>query len=164
MGCLQFGYAMNSQSMGSIVPGTKLNEYKELNRMWFSDDAPRNTESQAISFAIKYIKAVYPSVKWVQSFADERCGKLGVVYQASNFSYYGSHKSIFWEINGEIYHNSIVTNNARNKKNELEAINWQEKAIKLELNQYRYIYFIDQRCKKNCLLKEFPYPKLKNDP
>ena len=29
LGCLQFGYAMNPQSMGSVVAGTKLNEYKE---------------------------------------------------------------------------------------------------------------------------------------
>ena len=35
LGCLQFGYAMNPQSGGSLVTGTELNQYKELNRMWF---------------------------------------------------------------------------------------------------------------------------------
>ena len=53
--------------------------------MWLSDDAPRNSESRAISYAVKYIRKACPSVVWIQSFADERCGGLGVVYQAANF-------------------------------------------------------------------------------
>ena len=159
LGVLQFGYAMNPRSCGSIVKGTELNGYKELNRMWFDDKAKRNTASQAISYSIKYIKRKYPHVKWIQSFADERCGKLGIVYQAENFVFYGSHKNIMGEIDGEVYHNSIVTNNKRGKKRQLEAKNWKERAVKLELSQYRYIYFIDQRSKKKCLLKEQVPPK-----
>lgn len=159
MGVLQFGYAMNPQSMASVVSGTKLNEYKELNRMWLDDRAGRNSESRAISYSIKYIKANYPNVKWIQSFADERCGGLGIVYQASNFSYYGMHKSVFWEFEDEVFHNSLITNNNRAKKRELEARGFKEKAIKQELRQFRYIYFIDKRWKKKCLLKEEPYLK-----
>lgn len=163
VGCLQFGYAMNPQSMDKIVKNTKLNEYKELNRMWFEDFAPRNTESKAISYSIKYIHGKFPKVKWIQSFADERCGRFGVVYQAANFDYYGEHTSIFWEIGNEIYHNSIVTNNNRNKKAYLEANNWKSNAKKIEVRQFRYIYFLDHREKKNCLLKQSEYPKHNTD-
>jgi hypothetical protein len=159
LGCLQFGYAMNPQSMGSVVAGTKLNEYKELNRMWFDDKAKRNTESQAISYSIKYIRSKFKTVKWIQSFADERCGGLGIVYQAANFRYYGEHTNIFWEFENEVFHNSVVTNNNRGKKAELEAKNWRETAKKIELRQFRYIYFINQKSIKDCLLKEKPYPK-----
>lgn len=159
LGCLQFGYAMNPQSMSSVVAGTKLNEYKELNRMWFDDKAERNTESRAISYSIKYIRSKFKTVKWIQSFADERCGGLGIVYQAANFRFYGEHRNIFWEFENEIFHNSIVTNNARGKKAQLEAKNWRETAVKFELRQFRYIYFINQKSIKDCLLKEKPYPK-----
>lgn len=159
IGVLQYGYAMNPRSMSSIVKGTKLNEYKELNRLWIEDNTIKYAESQSISYSIKYIKKKFPNVKWIQSFADERCGKLGIVYQACSFNFYGSHKSIFWEFNGEVYHNSIITNTNRNKKKELENQNFKNNAKKLELNQYRYIKFIDQREKKNCLLKECTYPK-----
>ena len=55
-GVLQYGYAMNPQSMSSVVAGTKLNEYKELNRMWIDDNCKKYAESQAISYSIKYIK------------------------------------------------------------------------------------------------------------
>lgn len=163
LGVLQYGYAMNPQSMGSVVSGTKLNEYKELNRMWFDDKAERNTESKAISYSIRYIRSKFKTVKWIQSFADERCGGLGIVYQAANFKFYGEHMNIMWEFENEIFHNSIVTNNNRGKKAELEAKNWKEKAKKIELRQFRYIYYIDQKSIKNCLLKEKPYPKHYNE-
>jgi len=158
-GVLQYGYAMNPQSMSSVVSGTQLSQYKELNRMWIDDNCKKYAESQAISCSIKYIKKKYKSVKWVQTFADERCGGLGIVYQACSFDYYGEHVSTFWEFEGEIYHNSIITNNGRNKKRELERSGFKEKAIKKTLRQFRYIKFIDKRVKKNCLLKEQPYPK-----
>jgi hypothetical protein len=164
LGCLQFGYAMNPQSMSSVVANTQLNEYKELNRMWFDDKAERNTESKAISYAIRYIRSKFKVVKWIQSFADERCGGLGIVYQAANFKFYGEHISIFWEFENEIYHNSRITNGKRNKKSELEKSGFYETAIKTELRQFRYIYFINQKSIKDCLLKEKPYPKHYNKP
>lgn len=163
LGVLQYGYAMNPQSMASVVSGTKLNEYKELNRMWFDDKAERNTESKAISYSIRYIRSKFKTVKWIQSFADERCGGLGIVYQAANFKFYGEHTNVMWEFENEIFHNSIVTDSRRSKKAELEAKNWKEKAKKLELRQFRYIYYIDQKSIKNCLLKEKPYPKHYNE-
>ncbi len=159
MGCLQYGYAMNPRSSSSVVEGTELDQYKELNRMWIDDGAGLYPESRAISASIKYIKGKFPRVRWIQSFADERCGGFGIVYQAASFSYYGEHKSTFWTFEGEIYHNSVITNNNRNKKAELEARGFYDGAVKEELRQFRYIKFLDKRWKKKCLLKEQPYPK-----
>lgn len=162
LGVIQYGYAMNALSMDKVVKNTKIDEYLELNRMWLDDKAPRNSESQAISYSIKYIKKKYSKIKWIQSFADERCGKFGIMYQAANFKYYGSHESLFWEIDGEIFHNSRLTNGKRNKKYELESKHDLSQAKKDIYRQFRYIYFIDKRCKKDCLLKELPYEKYYN--
>lgn len=72
-GVIQLGYAMNPRSMTSICTDTAIDEYKELNRMWFDDIAPRNTESKALSYTIKYLRKKYNNkIKWIQSFADER--------------------------------------------------------------------------------------------
>lgn len=35
----------------------------------------------------------------------------------------------------------------------------KERATSEKLRQFRYIYWIDHRWKKKCLLKEMPYPK-----
>jgi hypothetical protein len=164
LGVLQYGYAMNPASCGSVVEGTQMDEYLELNRMWLDDKAERNSETKAISYSLRYIRSKFPRIKWIQSFADERCGCFGIVYQAASFSYYGEHTSSFWSLDGETFHNSIMTsekagprgykllNNPKNK----------DRVEKHTLRQFRYIKFIDKRWKKKCLLKEQPYPKYYN--
>jgi hypothetical protein len=162
VGVLQFGYALNPASGGSIVPGTKNDEYLELNRMWLDDSAPRNSESRAISYSIKYIKRKYPKVGWIQSFADERCGGFGIVYQACSFSYYGEHKNIFWELDGTIYHNieMTVTKDANRYSDTSEYLQSNKHSAKrLNLRQFRYLKFINPKLKHTCTLTEQPYPK-----
>lgn len=159
LGILQYGYAMNPASGGSVVEGTQLNNYLELNRMWLDDKAERNSESKALSYSIRYIKGKYRTIKWIQSFADERCNCYGVVYQACSFNYYGEHDSVFWTLNGEVFHNSLMTRNPNLSKAAATIQKGKEEATKESLRQFRYIYFIDQRWKKKCLLKEKPYPK-----
>lgn len=160
VGVLQFGYAMNPASCGSVVEGTKLDEYLELNRMWLDDKAPRNSESMAISYAIRYIRSKFKKIKWIQSFADERCGGFGIVYQSANFEYYGEHTAVFWEWNGEYYHNILMTAKHGKQGNighRLQA--HKDEAKPILLRQFRYIYWIDRKWKKKILLEQKPYPK-----
>ena len=165
-GVLQYGYAMNPASCGSVVKGTKKDEYLELNRMWIDDDCKKYAESQAISYSIKYIKKKLKKIKWVQSFADERCGGFGIVYQACSFDYFGEHKSDFWELDGEVYHNiqmTVAKDSKRYKGGAKYLQENKERAVKMNLRQFRYIKFIDKREKKNCLLEQKPYLKHYNN-
>jgi len=165
-GVLQYGYAMNPASCGSVVKGTNKNEYLELNRMWIDDDCKQYAESQAISYSIKYIKKKLKKIKWIQSFADERCGGFGIVYQACSFDYFGEHKSDFWELDGEVYHNiqmTVAKDSKRYKGGAKYLQENKERAVKMNLRQFRYIKFIDKREKKNCLLKQKPYLKHYNN-
>lgn len=158
-GVLQYGYAMNPASCGSVVEGTKQKEYLELNRMWIADNVGEYPESRSISYSLKYIRRKYPKIKWIQSFADERCGGFGIVYQACSFGYYGEHKSVFWELDNQVYHNSLMTRNPKLTKSAQMLQENKDKAKSFSLRQFRYIKFLDQREKKKCLLKEQPYPK-----
>jgi len=162
VGVLQFGYAMNPASAGSVVADTEIDEYLELNRMWLDDKAPKNSESKAISYAIKVIKRAYPKIKWIQSFADERCGKFGIVYQASNFKYYGEHESDFWEYKGIVYHNIQMTVSPGTRRYSREVAELQQnkdKAKRLHLRQFRYIFFIDKKSESKARLQQKPYEK-----
>lgn len=160
-GVLQYGYAMNPSSASKIVEGTANDQYLELNRMWLSDRMPRNSESKAIAYSVKYIRARYPRVKWLQSFADERCGGLGVVYQACSFGYYGCHETEFWELDGTVYHRIAMTSPKRAatgvKGVVLQA--GRDRARRFTLRQFRYLRFLDQSWKARCTLPELPYPK-----
>jgi hypothetical protein len=160
-GVLQYGYAMNPASCGSVVEGTEMDQYLELNRMWIADDAGEYPESRAISISTKFIKRKFPKIKWVQSFADERCGGFGIVYQACSFTYYGEHISSFWELDGETFHNSIKTSEKAGPRG-FKLLNDPANADRVEkhsLRQFRYIKFIDSKWKKRCRLKEKPFPK-----
>ena len=159
VGVLQYGYAMNPASQSSVVDDTKIDEYLELNRMWLDDIAPRNSESMAISYSIKYIRNRHKKIKWVQSFADERCGKFGIVYQAANFLYYGEHTATFWTLDGVIYHNSLMTRDRKLSKSAAIIQDGKERATCETLRQFRYIYFIDKKSRKNALLKQKEYEK-----
>ena len=159
LGVLQYGYAMNPASGKSVVKGTELDNYLELNRMWLDDKAERNSESMAIAYSLRYIRGKFPKIKWIQSFADERCGGFGIVYQACNFDFYGEHKSTFWELDNVVYHNSMMTSRkAGGKKYDLLQAN-KDRCTSHELRQFRYLFFIDKRWKKNCALKQKPFLK-----
>ena len=164
-GVLQYGYAMNPASCGSVIEGTEKNQYLELNRMWLEDNIGEYPESRSIGYSIKFIKRKYKTIKWIQSFADERCGGFGIVYQACSFDYYGEHTSTFRELENTTYHNTSMTvsKESQRYKNNVGGCQYlqinKDKAIKHDLRQFRYIKFLDQREKKKALLKEEPYPK-----
>ena len=163
MGVLQYGYAMNPASQDSVVADTKIDEYLELNRMWLDDKMPKNSESRAISYSIKYIKRKFNNkIKWIQSFADERCGRNGVVYQACSFVYYGEHTSDFWELDGEVYHKILMTvlPSAKQYSDKAEYLQKnKDRATRMALRQFRYIFFIDKKYRAKARHKERPYPK-----
>jgi len=159
VGVLQFGYAMNPASQNSICENTKIDEYLELNRMWLSDSMPKNSESRAISHATKFIRRKYPQIKWIMSFADERCGLFGCVYQACNFKYFGEHTSVFWELDGAVYHNSLMTRNPNLSKSAAHLQKNKDRAVSSNYRQFRYIYFMKPRFEKLCKLSSFSFPK-----
>ena len=84
-GVMQFGPSMDKSKIIGLVEGTGWYNFLERNRMAFDDVLPRNSESRAISLAIKLIKRNAPQIKWIISFADGcSCGD-GTIYRASNF-------------------------------------------------------------------------------
>jgi hypothetical protein len=160
LGVLQYGYAMNPASADSVVAGTAMNEYLELNRMWLDDRAARNSESRALAHSIRLIRRVRPAVKWIQSFADERCGLFGTVYQAAGFTFHGEHRGIFWELDGEFYHNSLVTNGRTAHMPRSAHIRANlDRATRHTLRQFRYLRFLQQRFAKACRHPVRPFPK-----
>ena len=162
VGVLQWGQAMNPASGASIVPGLTADRWRELNRMWIDDVAPRNTESRAISYSVKLLRRRVPALAMLQSFADERCGGLGVVYQACSFGYYGEHTSTFWELDGEVYHNIAMTVNDPARAGRIRAAHLQanrERAVRMDLRQFRYLRFLSAPAERVCTLTRQPYPK-----
>jgi len=161
VGVLQFGHPMNPASGPSVVRDAKPGSYLELNRMHLQDVAPKNSESQAIAACIKVLRALNRRLEWVQSFADERCGRNGIVYQAANFLFCGSHTSTFWELDGEVFHNIEMTaNESKARRPAARALQERKaEAKRFELRQFRYILPLHRSVRGRLLLNVSAYPK-----
>jgi hypothetical protein len=165
LGAMQFGPAMNPRSGHKIVEGSTPKTWLELNRLWLEDDKPANTASRAISCALQIIKATRPQIEWVQSFADERCGRLGAVYQACSFDYLGFHRSKFFKIDDTWIHKSMLQRPLVDKRGWKQGplVHWAQanadRAVPYEFNQYRYVKFLRSSARKRLLKPILPYPK-----
>lgn len=162
VGFLQFGYAMNPSSGGGILPGLAKGEWCELNRMHLSDEAPRYTESRAISACIKILRHNNRRLRLIQSFADERCGGFGVVYQACSFLYLGEHTSTFWELDGTWFHNIAATVRGDELNRRKSAALLQAniaRATRHEIRQFRYVKVFRPSDAKALAPRVKPYPK-----
>ena len=159
IGALQYGFAMNPASADSVVKGTKADEYLELNRMWLADVAPRNSESRALAYSIRLIKRLKPAVKWIQSFADERCGLFGTVYQAAGFTFHGEHVGIFWELDGQFYHDLQTHAFRADTPAGRRLRENKDRLIRHELRQFRYLRFLQRRFARYCRYPAKPIPK-----
>lgn len=97
-GAMQFGPSLDKRKVLGLVKGTPWNGCIELNRLALSDRLPRNSESRAISVAMRMIRKYAPHVQWVISFADgAQCGD-GAIYRASGFVLTGIKKNTqIWE-------------------------------------------------------------------
>lgn len=92
-GCLQFGPSIDKSKSVGLVTNTRWNGFIELHRLAFSDVLPKNSESRAISVAMKMIKKNAPHIEWVLSYADAtQCGD-GTIYRASGFDLIGIKKN-----------------------------------------------------------------------
>lgn len=168
LGALQYGPPMNSGSVGHIVRDSTYRNMVELNRMWLRDEKPANTATRAISFSIRVIRSMRPQVDWVMSFADERCGKLGAVYQAASFLYCGEHDSTFYELDGEWFHKSAIGRGNDNRGNtpgqKIKRFNANiDRAVPHTFRQFRYIRPLTASARKRLLLPVLPYPKPAED-
>lgn len=113
--------------------------------------------------SLKYIRRACPSVAWVQSYADERCQGLGVVYQACSFLYLGFHESPFFELDGEIYHKLLVTAHLKSGKRGAYLRANLDRAKLHKLRQFRYVRFLKTDWIKRLRMPILPYPKRQPD-
>lgn len=84
-------------------------EYYELNRFCMADEEEKNSESQAISLGIKWIKKFQPYIRLLVSYAGRKEGNYGFIYQATNWEYLGYFiSSGFWQLDGQEIHQITV--------------------------------------------------------
>ncbi len=145
-----------------IFPSLDTKDYFEIGRMCMTEEMPRNSESQMISQLVKWLKDNKPEIKILFTWADGMVGKVGYVYQASNFIYAGYS-------GGEMYMKDGVKIHVRQMKSVLlpPGVKDSRKTVRPTLEQmkyhnilhfrgkqYRYLMFLCDKREKKRLLKE----------
>lgn len=176
-GVMSFGPSMDKSKTIGLVRGTAWNGFLELNRMAFSEALPRNSESRAISVAMKLIRRHYPHIEWVVSFADgQQCGD-GTIYRASGFVLTGYSSGSMWELPPSLVpYNSglpvahrmklqdkcsilskhiLLLTNGKNLPVEKLATKFGGRI--LPGYNFRYIYFLNPKAKDRLTVPVLPY-------
>jgi hypothetical protein len=84
-GVIQLGPSMAKEKVRGLVRDTPWNGFMEVNRLAFTDYLPRNSESRALGYVIRLVRARYPFIQWLISYADAcQCGD-GTIYRAAGF-------------------------------------------------------------------------------
>ena len=160
-GAMQFGSPIDKRKVLPLVEDTPWNGFLELNRMAFSENLPRNSESRALAVAFRLIKKHYPHIQWVLSFADgAQCGD-GTIYRASGFHLTGirQNKTILKLPNGKVV--TDLTLNVNPQKMGGNASQWKKRGAKpLAGFQLRYIYFLDPTAKERLTVPILPFTRI----
>ena len=163
-GVIQLGSGVQPKATSLSVNDTNIDEFLELNRLWLSDSMPKFSESKTISLMIKWIKQNDPKIKWIVSFADGMMGKVGTIYQATNFVYTGYNKSggIWLTKDGERIHTLTMQQTLGSTKRDVLEEHYGKPLYRIVGGQFRYYYFIDKKYRKKLKHKQLPYPKKEN--
>ena len=62
----------------------------ELNRMFLVDEAPKNSESQALSLMRRHVRTWLPTIRLLVSYSDPSVGHSGAIYEADGWAPFGS--------------------------------------------------------------------------
>ena len=168
VGVLQYGTPMNAKKTPQkIVKDSDSSEMMELNRMAMTDEAPKLSESQAISLSFKYIKRFMPHIKWLLSFSDGKEGNVGTIYQATNWVYLGFRESnSFYELDGTIWHSVQIWHKFKEGKPDVttmsELDNHFSNISQLVSRQHIYVMPLSENIE--FLLEKHPYPKKETEP
>lgn len=133
------------------------NEFRvfELNRIWVSDVAPRNSESRFIGWALRELRKRHPN--WILvSYADTEQNHSGAIYRATGWIYTGlSAIRKEWRERGTNRHSKSVMKNRKwadySKDPNMEFVDRSRK--------HRYFYFLNKSDRGLLKYEELSYAK-----
>ena len=175
VGVLTLGWGTQPlQTIKKLFPNLVSEDYYEIGKMCMDDKMPRNSESQMLSSVVRWMKKNLPEKKFLYTWADGIVGKVGYVYQASNFQYGGFiWTDIYISPTGEKIHprssKSLLKENAQFLGK--EKLFWMTpdfmklKGIRrIRGKQFRYVFPLNKESKKilkegSTVLWDLNYPK-----
>lgn len=150
LGCVLFG---RGACLNLLKPyGLKVTEGCELTRIALRKH--KTPVTKIVSVALRMLKKANPGLRLVVSFADQRQGHLGKIYQAGNWMYSGSiHSTANYFYNGKWTHMRTIGSKFGSIKSEaVKALPKKDGGWR-----HRYLMPLDEEMRKQILpLKKSP--------
>lgn len=160
VGVVTYGVSCSSTLLKGICGEDEMHNVYELNRLWVSDDVPKNGESYLIGNTIKKLDK-----EIIVSFADSSQEHVGFVYQATNFLYCGlSAKFRDPKVKGLENQHHATYAHGMSMAQVIEKYGKENVYYVDRPRKHRYIYFNCNKKRKKELMgklryKILPYPK-----
>lgn len=61
----------------------------ELTRLYLVDEAPKNSESRALSMIRRFVRTWFPNIRLLLSYSDPEAGHSGAIYEADGWAPFG---------------------------------------------------------------------------
>lgn len=157
-GVILFGYGANPR----IAKPFNLWQGQVIELVRVALNGKQSCTSQALSMALKKLKAENPQIKIVVSYADKDQSHKGIIYQATNWLYVGEFTKgdMKYIVDGKEEHRKSVGEKYKTGKvSELKEILNDRLEIKRCKGKYKYLFFFDKKLRKKYLSQSLPYPK-----
>lgn len=164
-GVVSFGYSTyTAEKVARIYPGLKKSEIIELQRMNVSDLLGHNTESWVMSQIYRLFKA-NTEVRLILTHAGGCKNDCGILYQCSNWLYFGKEKcNDFYLTKAGEYKNIVaprrygqVPIHVKTPQQTGEYLYGEGEIV--DSWRYFYVYPIDKKIRKAIESRALPYPK-----
>ena len=155
-GVITFGWGTRPKhTIQKLFPKLDTKDYYEIGKMCMDDSMLKNSETQMLSSALRWLKNKEPNLKYLFTWADGLVGKAGYVYQAFNFLYGGYiWTDTYVTEKGEKVHPRTMQGKIPNTKNRKVGMRPNPKQlIELKLSrvkgkQFRYILPMNKKMRK----------------
>lgn len=158
-GVICYGHGANNNLAGSL--NRFYGQVIELIRVALN--GKQKTTSECLSASLREIKKRCPLVDFVVSYADLDQNHKGIIYQATNWFYFGHNNNKSMEefiVNGKAYHSRSV-----HAKGWKQSIEWIKKNIdanaymKSTKGRHKYVMPMNKKARKEIEHLALPYPK-----
>lgn len=141
--------------------GLKQTEVCELVRVALSDH--ESPVTRVISLATKMLKRCNPGLRLIVSYADQKEGHLGIIYQAGNWVFSGDSFDNWIKVRGAIKHRRALSLAYGTNSLEWIKANIDPRAKRVEMPaKHKYLYPLDRAMRKQIESLSKPYPKRDN--
>ena len=156
VGCVLFGRGAN-RNIG-VQYELKQVQVTELVRVALKEHITPTT--RIVSSAIRMISSQSPGLRLMVSYADERHGHLGIIYQAMNWIYVGDIPLDLYEVNGVEVHPRSVFSSYGTRSLDWLRNNVNEKFARVDgVGKHKYLYPLDRAMRRQIAPLAQPYPK-----